>query len=196
MLHIISVAYKKPIFLRIHIDSFICQSNQDFQLTIIHDGPASKEVKDVVALYKNKEPQILFIETETRVGNWGNENRQVALQLLNGKKGDFVLMTNADNYYVPSFIEQVMTEVKRNTGFLYFDFLHHPFHYQLMRSKPEVNWIDLGAYITELKLAQEIGFNRITRSEADGLFAMEAVAYCKRRGLEVIKINRPLLVHN
>lgn len=195
MLHVISVAYKKPIFLRIHIDSFIVQTCKDWQMTIIHDGPAPDDVKKVIGLYKD--PRVIFIETETRVGNWGNENRQVALQLLSGRKGDFVLLTNADNYYVPQFVEQVLQEAnKKNVGFVYYDFLHHPFGYAMLKSKPLVNWIDLGAYITELKLAQEIGFDRITRPDADGLFAMDAVSLCRKKNLYVVKIDKVLLIHN
>jgi glycosyltransferase involved in cell wall biosynthesis len=195
MLQVIATAYRKPVYLRIFIDSFIVQTCPEWSLIIIHDGPAHDDMLKIVSQYKN-DKRITFIATDHRVGNWGNENRQVMLQLIEGKKGDFVLMTNGDNVYVPFFVKMVKERMKPGVGFIFYDFLHHPFDYGMIRSRPELNWIDLGAFVTELKLAKSIGFNRITESGADGKFAMEAVARCKREGLQVIKIDKCLLIHN
>lgn len=194
MLHVIASSYQRPIHLRIFIDCFLAQSNPNWALTVIHDGQASKEVRNVFALYDD--PRILCIETEKREQYWGNIHRQEALQLINGKKGDFVLMTNADNYYVPHFVQIINDTGNINVGFIYCDFLHHNYGYALLRSKIEINYIDLGCFVTELKLAQSIGFNRITRPDADGLFAKDVANYCNRNGLRIIKLPNILFVHN
>jgi len=194
MLHVLASSYQKPIQLRIFIDCFLSQTNPNWSLTVIHDGQAEKEVKDVFALYND--PRILCIETEKREKYWGNIHRQEALQLINGKKGDFVLLTNADNYYVPHFVQVINDTANNDVGFIYCDFLHHNYGYALLRSKIEVNYIDLGCFVTELKLAQSIGFHRLTRYDADGLFAKDVANFCDRNNLKTIKLPNVLFVHN
>ncbi len=198
-LHIVVVAYNRPVALRGLIDSFILQkkSQWDWSMTIIHDGPASDEVHKTVNLYED-DPRVCFIETDVRIGNWGMGNRRMMFNLINAAPGDFILNTNDDNYYVPSFLNLMMKEtLTRNTVFVYCDFLHHNFDHDIMQAYPQTNHIDMGAFITDFALAKEIGFPHGDDFPAgDGKFAEEVVEICKKRGLRIVHVPKVLFVHN
>jgi GT2 family glycosyltransferase len=198
-LHIVVVAYNRPVALRGLIDSFLLQrkSQWDWSMTIVHDGPASEAVKKTVALYED-DPRVFFIETEIRVGNWGMANRRMMFQLINAEPGDFILNTNDDNVYVPFFLEFMMREtLVKNTAFVYCDFLHHNFDYDIIQSQPKINHIDMGAFITEFSLAKEINFPYGDDFPAgDGRFAEDVAEACRKRGLRIVRIPKVLFVHN
>jgi hypothetical protein len=84
---------------------------------------------------------------------------------------------------------------KGGVGMIYCDFLHHSLEYINMISVPKVNCIDMGAFIVELKLAQEVGFVHDV-GWADGLFAEECNAKSLERGLKSIHVNKTLFIHN
>jgi hypothetical protein len=198
-LHVVVVAYNRPVALRGLIDSFILQrpSNFDWSMTIVHDGPASDEVRKTVSLYEN-DPRVCFIETEGRIGNWGMHNRRMMFNLINAAPGDFILNTNDDNFYVPRFVEFMMKEtLARNTVFVYCDFLHHNFGHDIMEAYPQTNHIDMGAFITDFALAKEINFpHGDDFPGADGKFAEEVAEICKKRGLRMVHVPKVLFVHN
>lgn len=196
-LHVIVIAYDRPVAMRGLIDSFLLQSNPNWVMTVIHDGPASYDVKQVMEnrFYKD-DRRIAFIETAGRMQNWGHINRKQGLQMLMGEPGDFVLITNDDNYYIPKFVEYMFREIEKGgVGMVYCNFLHHTLEYINMISQPKLNYIDMGAYIVELKLAQEVGFVHEIAG-ADGLFAEECHALCLERGLKSIHVDKTLFIHN
>lgn len=196
-LHIIVIAYERPVPMRILIDCFISQKTERHQwdMIIVHDGPASDEVKKTANLYKH-DKRIIFIDTNVRVGNWGHENRRETLQLLEGDPDDFVLITNDDNYYVPRFMEMMLNEAEKpKTGMVYCDFLHHNFDWDVLISRPKVNFIDMGAFIVKLPLAKEVGFAHDV-PHSDGLYAEECAARCLQTGLRVAKVVKPIFIHN
>ena len=197
-LHVIVIAYNRPIALRGLIDSFLLQINPHWILTVVHDGPASDAVKKTMSLYKN-DNRICWIDTDARQGNYGHENRKKMLQMLTGDPDDFVLITNDDNYYVPCFVEYCFLEIinskVQKVGMVYCDFIHHTTGWEVIQAMPMTNYIDMGAYIVNLKIAQEVGFVHDV-PYADGLFAEECDALCRSRRLRVVHIPKVLFVHN
>jgi hypothetical protein len=135
-------------------------------------------------------------ESDGRLGNWGDHNRRVGLQMTFGDPGDFVLITNDDNYYIPRFIEYLFAEIEKGgVGMVYCDFLHHTLHYINMISQPKLNYIDMGAFVVDLELARSVGFNH-SDSGADGKFCEECDARIKELGLKSVHINKTLFIHN
>lgn len=193
LLHVICIAYERPIFSRIFIDCFLTQSDKRWDMTFVHDGPASEAMHNVMELYSD--PRIKFIETEKRLQNWGHEHRRVMLQLIEGQKGDYVLITNNDNYYVPRYVEYMLREARPDVGMIYCNFLHHNFEYLNVFTQLKLNHVDMGAYITEIKLAQNVGFQHDVPG-SDGLFAEDCSARCKQLGLKTIHIEKTFFVHN
>ena len=192
-LHVIVVAYERPIPLRGLIDSFLNQTCQDWEMDIVHDGPASKSVWNVIELYKDK--RIRFWESKIRYENYGHPNRACMLQKIKGNKYDYVLITNDDNYYVPKFVEYFLAECDPKVGIVYCDTVHSHCNYAVHYSKLKEQGIDMGAFIVRLDIAKKTGFNHIHFS-ADGKYAEECNMTRYEKGLRNVYIQKPLFIHN
>jgi len=193
-LNVIAVAYHRAIPLRILIDSFLLQTDNRWQLQIVHDGIAPQDVVDVMGLYDDL--RLEFIQTEIRRDNYGHPNRRIHLEKLGSCK-DFVLLTNDDNYYVPVFVEKMLKEAEAdlNMGFVMCNTVHSHYDYNLHKSFPKHGDIDMGAFIVRLDVARAVGFNHIDRG-ADGRYAEECADYCRLNNIKIIHINKPLFIHN
>ncbi|MFA6573724.1 MAG: glycosyltransferase, partial [Patescibacteria group bacterium] len=151
-LHVIVVAYKRAIPLRLLIDSFILQTDPHWFMTIVHDGPAPVDVKNVVNSYINAGvPNIRFIETPQTNGCYGHINRKMMLEAADPADGEFLLFTNDDNYYVIRFVEYMLGEAnKKNTGIVYCDVVHSHIAHDVLKAKLKVDHIDIAAFITNI----------------------------------------------
>jgi len=194
-LNIICVAYERPIPLRILIDSFMVQTNPFWSLRIIHDGPASEKIKQIMALPEYKDNRIRFTETPKRSGKWGHPNRQLGLGELAYSHRDFVLITNDDNYYVPEFVDQMLQAAKNQVGMVYCDTVHNYLKYAVLSSELKVDRIDMGSFIVRVDIAKKVGFINMEMN-ADGYYAVRCAAYCKKMNLKIKAIRRPIFVHN
>lgn len=214
MLHIIVVAYERPIHLRILIDSFYTQTSQDWQMYIVHDGPASKAIWDMLKLYGitkkrtySNDGKIEFCWSCIRYHTkekptYGHPNRRYMLQHIKTPPKDFVLITNDDNYYVPKFIEYFMEMAKPNIGFIYCDTVTRVAYedqitldYKMLFTQIKRSRIDMGSFIVRMDVARETGFNS-DAFDADGIYAEECHDACTKKGLMSVYIAKPLFVHN
>jgi glycosyltransferase involved in cell wall biosynthesis len=133
-LHVIVTVFNRGANLRVLLDSFLVQTNSQWQIHIIHDGAAPQPIRDIVSSYRD--PRIQYFETPQVNGSWGHPNRNIALRQLALNHRDYVLMTNDDNYYVPKFIEYFMKECRReDTGFVYCNTLHSYMNYEILNTE-------------------------------------------------------------
>lgn len=215
-LHVIVTAYQRPVEVKRLAYDFILQTNPDWQMRIIHDGVPP----DGLAEYFETlgDPRIEFDYTKKINGYWGHVNRRMMLQETCGDDMDYVLITNDDNQYIQIFWNEFANKAGANVGFIYCDMLHNYWwcandkcdsylwdsngrrrrmlgSYNLMRTAIGVGRLDMGCFIVRLDLAKAVGFNHIVEV-ADGLYAEECAAECRRLGLEIVKIDKPLFIHN
>jgi hypothetical protein len=193
-LHVICAAYKRVIPLRILIDSFIVQTNPNWKLYVIHDGEMPAEVSNISSHYTD-DPRVTFHQSVQRNGNSGFVNRDAMMKSIMGDSSDFVLGTNDDNYYVPTFVDEILRECRPGVGMVYCDMVLSGIGYQLLPTILKVYHVDMGAFVVNLPLAQRVGINNLT-GIADGLFAEDCVRECKILGLMTTKIAKILFVHN
>lgn len=195
-LHVIVTAFNRPLdLLRLALD-FVLQTNGEWVMKIIHDGTPpdgmAKRIKDL------HDARIEFDYTERVNGFWGHVNRRMVLQEVCGSPEDYVLITNDDNQYVKVFWELFAAECGKDVGMVLCDMLHNYKwcgYYSVASTQVAVGRIDMGAFIVRLDVAQAVGFNH-TVEVADGLYAVECAKECARRGLRVVKIGKPLFIHN
>ena len=198
MIQIIAVAYERPVELQILINCFILQSDQRWVLHIVYDGKAPDNILEIVEPFisgKRKDERIHFYQSPERFGKYGHPNRRTMLQAIECQRGDFILFQNDDNYMVPRTIEFIMKEIKFNTGIVYWDTVHSHMDYSLHTSYLKENYIDMAAFCVRADIAKRTGFNQ-DHFSADGTYAVECLDNCNKSRLKVIKINKPLLVHN
>jgi hypothetical protein len=192
-LHIIAVAYDRPIPLRILIDSFLVQTDARWILHIIYDGPAPDSIQQIMSGYNDS--RINFFCSQKRNGCYGHPNRRKLLEKLSGDNDDFVLLTNDDNYYVPVFVEYMLQQATRTVGIVSCNTVHSHFQYKVHESKLIENAIDMGAFIVKFPIAKGIGF-KYDDFSADGKYAEECANACRCSQLQTVHIDKPLFIHN
>lgn len=196
MLKIIAVTYQHKTELEVFVGSLLLQTNPDWELHIIHDGVAQKVVHDIIGKY-NDDNRIKFTCTLNRNGSYGHPNRKSALNALQGNGDDLVLLTNADNYYCPGFVDQILKayQSKPEIGLVYTDCIHSHFQWDYHHSEPVEGKIDLGAACIRYDIAKSVGF-RWTHYSADGAYIEACAKEAIRRGLRAIHIPKGLFTHN
>lgn len=188
-----SVAYERPIPMRILIDSFLVQTKPNWELTVVHDGWGSDDIWRVVELYDDM--RIKYIQSEIRNQQYGHPNRKQFLIDLEAEPTDYVLLTNDDNYYVPILIDEILKVANPNIGMIYWDTVHSHFGYTVLKSIIKVDHIDIGSFVVRADIAKKVGFNNFAFN-GDGYYAEECAKACIETGLSTVKINKVLFCHN
>lgn len=191
---VICVAYDRPIELGILIGCFQLQTDPNWELYIIYDGPVPRWYKDLIKKHQ-KDKRINFYNSEKRTQCFGHPNRRAMLKKLRYTEGDYLLMTNDDNYYVPRFIEFMLSVCGDKTGMAYCNTIHSHFEYKLNMTEIKKGRIDIGAFIVRLDIAKEAGFKHDDFA-ADGDYAEECKALCDKKRLDTYWLQKPLFIHN
>ncbi|PTM99688.1 glycosyl transferase family 2 [Rhodovulum imhoffii] len=205
LIHVIAVAYQRYGELKIFVQSWINQTQANWKLTVIHDGYDEKFIK-IMGDFRNICPdKIDFKCTETRYNDWGHSLREIGLKEA---EGDYVLLTNADNYYIPKAVELINDSLRKagnDADVVIFNMIHSHSRpggrnlpsYSFFDVIYKKRSIDMGAAVVSTELAVAAGFKSRTHS-ADGDYFRE-VSRIKRdsgKELRIIKIPSVLFVHN
>ena len=178
MIKVIMVAYQRIVPLRIAVDSFLNQSDDRWELYVIHDGQAP----EVITEYMSRRTRIQFSQTAVVNGKWGHPNRRSMLEKIEAEASDYILITNDDNYYIPGYVKLIQQHMKPGVGMIYYNTLHSYFNYTVHTSQLRVGRIDMGAFVVRADVAKAVGF-RHDVEVADGMYCEECAAYCTDHGL-------------
>lgn len=221
-LTVICVSYKRYREIHILINSFLCQTMDNWKLLIIHDG-ADERMQAEVAPYLERHKNIQFMCTETRYNDWGHTLRKMGIEMADT---EFLMLTNDDNYYAPKFLQYMFEAIReQNLDMVLCDMVHshrnprgrYKTDYEFFETLPRLFWVDVGTFILRTDRAQAVGF--VDKShDADGIFvedvlkAHNVVSLLKpwrhnlrylfrgkdpnKKTLRVGKVNRVLYVHN
>lgn len=173
------------------ISSLILQTHKNWELILIHDGPNDNNLKSLIP----DDDRIKYIETEERKGNYGHHLRQWALKEL--ELGDFVAITNADNYYVPTFAEYMVKGFsKSHTAVATYctETVHSYKAWQVLPAKLERGFLDCGAVVIKSNIAKEVGWRDIHEHSADWTFFSDIAAKYSWRNF--LPVKGTLFVHN
>lgn len=193
-LKVMAVAFERPIPMRILIDCFLVQTNPNWELLIVHDGVASKAVREVAYNYAD-EPRVRYFETFKRKQQYGHPNRQTYLKSIEYSEDEFILLTNDDNFYCPVYVQYMLESIQENTGMVYCDTVHSHFKYNVLKTLVAVDHIDIGSFIVRADIAKAVGFNHF-EFNGDGMYAEECKKLCIERGLRVDYVPKPIFIHN
>ena len=200
IISIVCVTYHQTGPLKVFVNSIITQTAGNWRLLVVHDGPDPEFTQLMAALSAGNEHRITSFCTMIRFNDYGHTLRE---QGLNVAEGDYVLITNGDNYYVPILIEAVTRSiVATDPDVVMFDMIHSHNNpggrplppYSFFRTEYRRQHIDMGAAVVRRTLARKAGFHDKSY-EGDATF-FEDVKPANGGVLKIDKIPQVLLVHN
>lgn len=191
------VAYQRYKQLACLIHSLQAQTMTDFHLAISHDGPDANMNAMLLKMSQETELSFEYNFSTVRYNDYGHSLREIA---INDCKTEYLLLTNDDNYYVPTFVELMMTVIERDhLDMILCDMIHshdrpggRPIgSYSAFITEPSMQNIDIGCFIVRAKYAKRVGF-RDKGFNGDGIFVEDLISL----GLQWGKIDKFLFVHN
>ena len=199
-IHIIAVAFEKLGQLKVFVQSWVNQTNDNWHLTVIHDGP-NLEFEQIMESFVGAKTNIDFFNTNSRYNDYGHSLRQIG---LNDIKGDYVMLTNADNYFIPKAIEylnEILSE--SDPDVIIYDMVHSHIkpggrnlpadsHFETSYARFS---LDVSAAIVKKELAKKAGFQDKTH-DGDATYFEDVRRSKDGISLDVIKLPRILFVHN
>ncbi|MDP5240530.1 glycosyltransferase [Uliginosibacterium sp. 31-16] len=199
-IEIVAVAFERFGELKVFVQSILNQTRDNWKLHVIHDGP-NQEFEQIMQDFCRQAPeQISFSSSERRYNDYGHSLREIGLRDVTG---DYILITNADNYYVPKFLEFILGVIEQGDVDVVMYDMVHSHHNPGGRDAPSYSYfktdyshsnIDMGAAVIKRELAQTAGFP--DKSFAGDATYFSRVLAIKGAATQGVKINRVLLVHN
>lgn len=167
--------------------SLVAQTSLNWFATVIVDDIENDLAKDIITKFNTDKIRLWF--TGCRYNDWGHTPRELGKQ---ASKADYIIMTGDDNYYVPTFVEELEKASTDNPGIIYWDMVHNHYQYSYFQCVLALGRIDMGAFATRRDIAQQIRLQ--TSYAADGHFISE---FNERFPDEKrVKIEKILFVHN
>lgn len=214
---VICVSYKRYRQIHVLVNSFLCQTMQNWDLLIIHDGK-DERMREEVSPYTDSYKNIKYTETGKRYNDYGHSLRELGITMAGTP---YLMMTNDDNYYVPKYLEIMFNAINKHTlDFVFCNMVSsHMFRfaekppddiytnlmqtleghyiqpiYNVINSIPKKHCIDIGNFIVKSELAKAVGF-RDKGFNGDGTFVEDLMSRYKGN-IRVGKVNQVLFVHN
>ena len=169
------------------ISSLICQKYTDWELLLIHDG-----TNDLSQYITDK--RITYIK-RAREAKWGHPHRQWALeQIKQGKfECEYVVITNADNYYCPAFLSSLLSGFTNGQVAAYCDIVHSYTGWGVMQTRLQLGYLDCGGVVVRRDAAVAVGWKSFEHS-SDWIYFSEIIS---RYGANKwVKVKGCLFVHN
>lgn len=182
----IVAAYKRRHSLACLLYSFLAQTYPNFEILVVHDGPAP-EIQELVEAIGDE--RILLVQTPERSGQFGHPLRQLGIELCSA---NYIGMTNDDNYYVPVYFEWMLHELEsKQAQFVFCNFIRSHKLWQPYYASPEKGKLDCGAWIAESRLVKSIAWCDMSFS-GDGTYIEQLVDAAD----VIAKLDAFLFVHN
>jgi glycosyltransferase involved in cell wall biosynthesis len=195
------VTYNQPGPLKVLVQSFLNQTSSNWKLSVCHDSP-SDAFDESMHQFKIENPDraISYACTLRRYNDFGHSLRHEGIR---HSTGDYLLLTNGDNYYVPRFIELVTEAIIQDPSVdvVFFDMVHSHDNpggrgyppYSYFKTSFERYSIDIGAFVVRSSLARQVGF-RDKSFAGDATYAEDILRAAKTPVIR--KLDRVLFVHN
>jgi glycosyltransferase involved in cell wall biosynthesis len=165
-------AYNRPDTLSCLLYCLKSQTYENWEAVVMHDGP-NPRVRAAVAHIDD--PRVRYFESEKRKGQFGHPNRPQTISLCTG---DFIGLTNDDNYYAPVYFEAMLYALySAGADFAYCDMIHSYWRYCYFVTQPRKNRCDLGAWIARSYLVKNTPWHDMDFA-GDGTFIDDMVARC------------------
>lgn len=172
------------------ITSMLNQTHKDWTLRLIHDGPNATGLRKLVESFNDK--RIQYSETDQRSGNWGHSIRAEEIQQV---EGDYIVITNADNYHVPTYLEYMLKGFHNGTVATYCSHMVHNYiAHKILICSLQRGFIDCAGVMVKADIAKAVGWRNTVDHSADWMYFQDiARSFGWNR---FTKVEGCLLVHN
>lgn len=168
--------------------SLRAQTYPNWEALVIHDGPKAEWRKEWEKISIPFDPRIKLIDTPVHEGRWGHPHRQWGISQA---RGEYICLSNGDNYYVPVFFEWMLYEMQKGADFVHCYMVHSHKRYADFHTIPLKTKIDLGAWMGHHSIVKSTPWTDYGFA-GDGTF-IEAVA---GKAKKISCIPAFLFVHN
>ncbi len=179
-------AYRQPEALGCLLWSLKAQTYDRWEAIIVHDGPgaACRELVERIG-----DSRIRFLETAERSGLWGNPLRDCSVEACTG---DYIGMSNDDNYYAPVYFEWMLHALAESKAdFAHCNMVHSLFQWNAFATQPRKHGCDLGAWIAKSELVKSTPWRDMSY-DGDGTFIEEL----RQKAARIVHVPGYLFVHN
>ena len=191
MIEFIIPTYNRTNNLMSTLYSLVAQSNREWKAHVVIDNQSTILFDKIIEWFKD-EPRIQFTCINGPHWDAGHTPRNYGLER---STAEWVIMTGDDNYYIPTFVNEVLSVVEDDTKFIYCDMIHNGYGYHFFDCHHSSHHIDIGNMIMRSELAKQLKLDT-TRVDADGLFCNQYInMFCQHEN-GIKKINKILYVHN
>lgn len=179
------------------ISSLLCQTHKNWELLLIYNGPCDNNLPEIVE--QAQDSRIKFIEYPEATGKWGHLLRSWALNEIGEGRlsdADYICITNADNYHVPTFIKYLLAGFKNLTTVATYceAMVHNYVAWKVINTRFERGYIDCAGVIVKKNIACEIGWRDTEGHSSDWTYFSDIAAKYNARNF--VKVPGCLLVHN
>jgi hypothetical protein len=156
------------------------QRHENWEVVAVTDGPNAAAAAVVEQM---NDPRVRLIQTEKPLGHWGHPYRQLGIDAC---RGQFIGLSNDDNYYVPGYFEQMLFALE-SADMAICRIVHSYASWGVV----EVG-TDLGSWIARAELVRQVPWPG-WEFTSDKVYTDALKALAKDR---VATIESPLFVHN
>ena len=181
------------------VSSLLLQTFDNWELYLIHDGKNSTGLKKYIDSIGDT--RIMYSETPERLGLWGFPIRRDTLnQIKDGTlpKTDYIVITNADNYHSPFYVEKYLMEICNNPkdtiGAYCSQMVHNYVEYKVMDCSLAMGHIDCASIMFRADVACDKGWTDIYERAADWVYIENIIK--KYGASNIVKVEGCHLTHN
>lgn len=178
------------------VAAFELQTFNNWHMHVMHDGPLTDVQRDELGFLQLRTKGKLTWDQRPRLQKHGHPHRQAALDYLTLHHAcEWLLCTNADNYYAPVFLEALLDAGQRgDADAVYCDMIHSHKMWQPLRTAFKYQHLDLGGFIVRDRLARKVPFDNFAfNGDGDWINRLAAAASSPKR---IVKVPAFFFVHN
>lgn len=170
------------------LHSLAVQTDKRFEVIVVHDG--GKGSFDTLNVC-NEFPFVKCFSTPGEPArDYGYTPRELGIDKV---ETPYITLSSADNYYAPTFVERFLNLLTSLPfDFVYCNALMNYGGYKVMETRPTLNNIDLGCFVTRTEWVQKLRFEEKSYG-GDGIFVERLF---REYSVLYDKIEEALFTHN
>jgi hypothetical protein len=170
----------------------IAQTYKNWELILVHDGKNETNLNEIIQGIG--EPRVKYSETLNRSANWGHKIRSEEIQKL--PNNGYVLITNADNYHVPTYLEKMIEGFSsdRVKATYCSKMVHSYIGWGVIDCRLQRGYIDCAGVLIRNDVAKRVGWKDIESHSADWFFFNDIAKMYGESSFK--KVEGCLLIHN